>query len=220
MPDCVLAIETSTPRGSVAVVRGDATVVYERSFSSERSHNSQLFEPLRDALEKCGENLGAIVVGTGPASYTGVRIGIAAAQGVAMSKGVPLVGLPSVLAPEVDGVVSRSAKFVVCGDARRGKFFVAEVSNGTLAGAVCTMDADAFREKHAARGVDTPWYTFDAKPPLELDGVVCVTPSATRLAEIVARMTDDEIVARAKQALEPVYLAEAFVTQPKSRVLS
>jgi tRNA threonylcarbamoyladenosine biosynthesis protein TsaB len=218
MPDCVLAIETSTPRGSVAVVKRDATVVYERSFSSERSHNSQLFEPLREALEKCGDDLRAIVVGTGPASYTGVRIGIAAAQGVAMSRGVPLVGLPSVLAPEVEGVVSGGEKFVVCGDARRGKFFVAEVSDGALVGAVVTMDADAFREKHVSREVDTPWYTYDANVPLGLEGVRCAMPSATKLAGIAARMTNDEIAALAKQVLEPVYLAEAFVTQPKSKV--
>lgn len=218
MPDCVLAIETSTPLGSVAVVRADAIVVYERSFSSERSHNSQLFEPLREALEKCGGDLRAIVVGTGPASYTGVRIGIAAAQGVAMSRGVPLVGLPSVLAPEVDGAMDAGSEFVVCGDARRGKYFVAEVRDNALVSAVATMDAEAIREKHAARGVDTPWYTYDAKPPLELEGVLCVTPSATRLAEIAAGMTGDEIVALAKHTLEPVYLAEAFVTQPKSRV--
>jgi tRNA threonylcarbamoyl adenosine modification protein YeaZ len=215
MPDCILAIETSSPRGSVAVVKGDATVVYERSFSSERSHNSQLFEPLREALEQCGDDLRAIVVGTGPASYTGVRIGISAAQGVAISRGVPLIGLPSVLAPEVDGVVS--SKFVVCGDARRGKYFVVEVSGGTLVGQVDTMDADAFREKHATRETDTPWYTYDAEAPLELEGVVCVMPSAVILAEIAAGMTDEEIAAQAKRVLEPVYLAEAFVTQPKRK---
>jgi tRNA threonylcarbamoyladenosine biosynthesis protein TsaB len=217
MPDCVLAIETSTPRGSVAVVKGDETVVYERSFSSERSHNSQLFEPLREALEKCGDDLRAIVVGTGPASYTGVRIGIAAAQGVAMSRGVPLIGLPSVLALEVKGVEGSGGKFVVCGDARRGKFFVAEVRDDALVGKVVTMDANAFRERHAARGTDTPWYTYDARPPLGLEGVACLMPAAARLAEIAARMTDDEVAVLAKQALEPVHLAEAFVTQPKRK---
>ncbi|RBP45400.1 tRNA threonylcarbamoyl adenosine modification protein YeaZ [Roseimicrobium gellanilyticum] len=215
MPDCVLAIETSTPRGSVAVVKGDATVVYEHSFSSERSHNSQLFEPLREALEKCGDDLRAIVVGTGPASYTGVRIGIAAAQGVAMSRGVPLIGLPSVLAPEVDGGVGD--RFVVCGDARRGKYFVAEVRGDELVGEVVTMDADAFREKHAARGMDTPWYTYDGKVPLGLEDVMCVMPSAIGLAEIAAGMVEDEIAELAKRALEPVYLAEAYVTQPKRK---
>lgn len=215
MPDCVLAIETSTPRGSVAVVQGDATVVYERSFSSERSHNSQLFEPLREALEKCRDDLRAIVVGTGPASYTGVRIGIAAAQGVAMSRAVPLIGLPSVLAPEVDG--KGRGKFVVCGDARRGRYFVAVVSDSALVGAVETMDADAFREMHAAREVDTPWYTYDAKAPLGLEGVACVMPSAMRLAEIAARVSDDGLAALAKQELQPVYLAEAYVTQPKGK---
>ncbi len=216
MPDCVLAIETSTPRGSVAAVRGDGTVAYERSFSSERSHNSQLFEPLREALEKCGDDLRAIVVGTGPASYTGVRIGIAAAQGIAMSRHVPLIGLPSVLAPEVDARDGNA--FVVCGDARRGSFFVAEISQGAPVNGVELMDAEQFRERYAGRPMDTPWYTFDVKPPLALEDIVCVSPSAVRLAQIAAGLPPDEMARLAGLPLEPVYLAAAYVTQPKSKL--
>ena len=96
MPDAILAIETSTALGGVAVVR-DGEVCFEKTFSSERSHNSQLFAPLREALAVAGDTLRAVVVGTGPASYTGVRIGIAAAQGIAVSREVPVIGLPSVL---------------------------------------------------------------------------------------------------------------------------
>ena len=215
MPDCFLAIDTSTPRGSVAVVEGSGAVRYQHSFSSERSHNSQLFAPLREALDACGNGLRAIVVGTGPASYTGVRIGIAAAQGIAMSRGVSLIGLPSVLAPEVEG---GDKDFVVCGDARRGSFFVAEVSNDTLVHGVVLMEAADFRERHAKRASDTPWYTFDAKPPLALEGVVSVSPSAVRLAQIAASLPEDEMARLASLPLEPVYLAAAYVTQPKSKV--
>jgi tRNA threonylcarbamoyl adenosine modification protein YeaZ len=215
MPDCILAIDTSTPRGSVAVVDTRGAVRYQHSFSSERSHNSQLFAPLREALDACGDGLLAIVVGTGPASYTGVRIGIAAAQGIAMSRGVSLIGLPSVLAPEVD---DGSKDFVVCGDARRGSFFVAEVSQRALVKGVVLMDAEQFRERHAARASDTPWYAFDVKPPLALDGVVCVSPSAVRLAEIAAGLPENEMARLASLPLEPVYLAAAYVTQPKSKV--
>ena len=123
--------------------------------------------------------------------------------------------MASVLAPEVDG--GEGDRFVVCGDARRGKYFVAEVRGDELVGEVVTMDEDAFREKHAARGMDTPWYTYDAKPPLGLEDVMCVMPSAMGLAEVAAGLAEDEIAVLARRALEPVYLAEAYVTQPKGK---
>src|SRR5437868_3831124 len=116
----VLAIETSTARGGVALVR-DGEVMFERHFVSERSHNSQLFSPLGDALRLGGRDLRAIVVGIGPGSYTGARIGIAAAQGIALSRKVPVIGLRSVLAPVAN---EPPREFVVCGDARRGMYFV------------------------------------------------------------------------------------------------
>ncbi len=59
MPSAVLAIETSTSQGSVAVVR-EGEVVCSETFLSERSHNSQLFVPLRKALKAAGEDLAAI----------------------------------------------------------------------------------------------------------------------------------------------------------------
>ncbi|MCX6855188.1 MAG: tRNA (adenosine(37)-N6)-threonylcarbamoyltransferase complex dimerization subunit type 1 TsaB, partial [Verrucomicrobia bacterium] len=89
----VLALDLSSPRGVVAVVRGDA-VLFESSFQSERSHNAQVFPPLREALEIIGDGKAVIAVGTGPGSYTGVRISIAAVQGIALSRGWPVVGLP------------------------------------------------------------------------------------------------------------------------------
>lgn len=233
MTGCILSIETSTPRGGVAVVARDGAVLYEKRFTSERSHNSQLFGPLGEALEACGNHLACIVVGTGPASYTGVRIGIAAAQGIAMSRSVPVVGLPSVLAPELLGEASA---FVMCGDARRGVYFVAEVRQGALARPLELMDAAGLREKYAAtaaaeempgpaagvsegtRGL--PWLTFDGKPPLDLSGVICVSPSASVLGRLAAQLTAADLARLAAAPLEPVYLAAPFITQPKGRAVS
>ena len=117
----ILAIETSHPRGSVAVVR-DGEVLFEQTFTSERSHNAQVFAPLAEALRISSDGLRAIVVGLGPGSYTGARIGIAAAQGIAVSRKVPVIGLSSVLAPETENLLR---EFVVSGDARRGKSLIA-----------------------------------------------------------------------------------------------
>ena len=87
----ILALDLSTPRGDLAVLRGD-DVVFTSAFVSERSHNAQVFAPLREALAVAGSDLDLIVIGTGPGSYTGVRIAIAAAQGVALSRGTDRTG--------------------------------------------------------------------------------------------------------------------------------
>jgi tRNA threonylcarbamoyl adenosine modification protein YeaZ len=221
----ILAIETSTPTGSVAVVCGDK-ILFERTFTSERSHNSQLFAPLREALEVGGPSLRAIVVGLGPASYTGVRIGIAAAQGVALSRSVPVCGVPSVLAIKTHVIFKtplppgqpvwprRSNSYYFCGDARRGSFFFSEVRGGS-GGVTQIVDAEGLRRQHAETEQSCPWFTFDAKPPLELSSVHRVIPSASYLAEAVSKWSDVELAYVADLPLQPIYLAGPFVTMPK-----
>lgn len=208
MSSALLAIETSTPQGSVAVVR-EGVVIYQQSFSSERSHNSQLFAPLREALDLVGsEGLRAVVVGTGPASYTGVRIGIAAAQGIALARTVPVFGLASVLG------IADEEEYFVCGDARRGTFFLAHVQGGKMVSGVQTMDAVGLREQHGQRGGTAPWFTFDGKSPLELAGVQRVSPSAVPLALLAEKMSAAELELKQREVLEPVYLSAPFVTMP------
>src|SRR5690349_3926881 len=73
----ILAIESSAPRGSLALWR-DGRLVEVQEFQSERAHNSVLFAPLNAVLHQ-SEALDLIVCGTGPGSYSGVRVGIAAA---------------------------------------------------------------------------------------------------------------------------------------------
>lgn len=208
----IIAIETSNPHASVAVVR-DAKVVFERRFISERSHNAQLFAPLAEALEFCEHHLRAIVVGIGPGSYTGARIGIAAAQGIALSRRVPVIGLPSVLAPDV---ITASQDFIVCGDARRGKFFIACIRDGMLQGEIALHDGDEFTKLHAQETA-MPWFSFDAKAPLDLTGITLTAPSASRLASIASAMPDETIWTLEQQPLEPHYLAAPFVTKAKER---
>ena len=199
---CLLAIELSTPRGNIAVTR-DGEVVFEQDFTSHRSHNSMLYAPLAAALEVAGADLEKIVIGTGPGSYTGVRISIAAAHGVALSRGVPVVGWPSITA------LSDAAEHLVIGDARRGKFYVATVRNGRLVDGVALHDEPAFRawlEQHS----HLPCFTSDPVVPLQLAGVTVAQPSAALLArhavDAVADGTD----------VEPLYVQEAFVTKAKT----
>ncbi len=209
----ILAIDTSTAHGNVAVVDGLGATLFENTFSSHRSHNSQLFAPLRDALAVCDQKPRLIVVGTGPGSYTGVRIGIAAVQGLAWSCQAPVIGLPSVLAPAVDDLPE---EFVLCGDARRGMFYAAHVKNGRLLEDVAQMDRESFESRHQMLA-GKPWFTFDEKPPLEFVNVSAVKPSACTLANLAARMSEAEIKTRSSVLMEPVYLSAPFVTPAKKR---
>ena len=84
----ILALETSTSQASLAVWR-DGEVVREWSFCSERSHNSLLFAPLREAWAVAEPDL--MVVGTGPGSYAGVRVALVASLRGVLAKVVPLL---------------------------------------------------------------------------------------------------------------------------------
>lgn len=199
----VLALDLSTTRGTIAVTCAGETR-FETSFTAERSHNAQVFAPLGEALDVIGQSPAVIVVGTGPGSYTGVRIAIAAAQGVALSRGWPLIGWPSI-------ATAAEADYQVIGDARRGHFYTTTISQRSL-DPITILDADSARAQVEAGGV---WRSFDTKVPLDLPQVQLCQPSASRLGQIVSALDPSEISRLAASPLEPLYLQEAFITVAK-----
>lgn len=206
MPATLLALDLSTAHGSIAVVRGD-DVLFRATFQSERSHNAQVFAPLREALAVVGDKLTGIVIGNGPGSYTGVRIAIAAAQGIALSRNVWCVGWSSLTAPDLDA----PASYHIIGDARRQSFYLARVENGRLLPNLDIVSADEARVRTADCEIV---YTFDPKPPLGLT-LHSAKPDAAKLAQIVQSLPADELATLIAQPLIPHYLAEAFITLPK-----
>jgi tRNA threonylcarbamoyladenosine biosynthesis protein TsaB len=117
-----IVLETSTPQASLARVGADG-VIERRDFRSDRNHNAMLFGPLDELLggRDC-RDIALILVGSGPGSYSGTRVGIAAAQGAAIAAGCPAVAVPSILAvPSAAG----GAACLAIGDARRGSYWMA-----------------------------------------------------------------------------------------------
>lgn len=82
----ILAIETSTEFASVCCLKDD-TVLSEKKESGNRAHNQLLFDMIEDVINNAGLTLQMIdlfAVGTGPGSFTGLRVGASAVKGIAM----------------------------------------------------------------------------------------------------------------------------------------
>jgi tRNA threonylcarbamoyladenosine biosynthesis protein TsaB len=91
-----LAIDTSTPRGAVALLRDDKPLAEEAFDRSQPKQN--LFDAAARLLSANGlgpQDLGLLAVGLGPGSFTGIRVGIAAAKGIALPRTLPIKGASS-----------------------------------------------------------------------------------------------------------------------------
>lgn len=99
--DIILAIDTATPTASVALTRGgraSGQVLSCLSFSSSITHSRRLLKMIETMLAEAGigkEAIKGIAVGLGPGSFTGLRIGLATAKGLATAAAVPLYGASS-----------------------------------------------------------------------------------------------------------------------------
>ncbi len=91
----LLAIDTATQIMSLALHTGD-TLLSEVTMKIGRNHSAYLAPMVRQILEQAdieASDLTAMAVSTGPGSYTGLRIGVALAKGMAAVNQIPLVGI-------------------------------------------------------------------------------------------------------------------------------
>lgn len=125
----LLALSTSTPRGSAALLR-DGAPVGDAVYVDLQGHAERLFEAIDDALARAGLDraaLDALACDVGPGSFTGVRVGVASAKGVALALGLPLVGVVSLaaMAAAAFGAGAAGPDDVVLAaiDAKKGEVF-------------------------------------------------------------------------------------------------
>ncbi len=118
-----LAIDTATEFASVAVGNAESAVLSR--MVGARQHATQILLVIEHVLEKAGvslEHITGIIVGDGPGSFTGLRIGWAAAKGLAHEREIPLIAIPSLLGAAATGAEGTSP-VAACYDALRGQVF-------------------------------------------------------------------------------------------------
>lgn len=220
------AIDTSSALGSVALFEAERLVL-ERAERVSNAHGEALLPMVDRAFAEAGwtpRDVGRWAVGVGPGSFTGVRIGVATAKGVALATGAEVVGVRSLeamaalaaeaLGPRADRVI------VAVLDAIRGEIY-AEVSGARVGAPVCVRP--------------------EALEPLVVGlpgagayDVVLVGEAAARVpwSGEVRRLTEGEhalphargvaLAARGRAAddvdrLEPVYVRPPEITVPRAR---
>jgi tRNA threonylcarbamoyladenosine biosynthesis protein TsaB len=220
------AIDTSTALGSVALFDGD-TLVGEDERRVSNAHGETLMVMVTALFDRVGWRPGDVerwAVGVGPGSFTGVRIAVATAKGIALATGATLIGVTSLdavafgLSGEIVASVVGAGKGELFVQARRDAELVlppchlalAEVAPrlATLAGAGHLVVAG-----EPARELD--WSDMGDRVTLALE-LPHDLPRAASVARIaLARIARSELPADA-ETLEPAYVRPPDITTPKT----
>lgn len=212
-----LALEFSSAQRSVAVACGSGHV--REVIETSKGNSMQPFAMIESALEQANishQEIERIVVGLGPGSYTGIRAGIAMAQGWQLARSVELTGISSVeaIAAQARENGLRGAVTVIV-DAQRGELYL---SSWELSDAghreleplhIVSVDAAKARTETSQSIVGpgaTRWFP---------SGKI-VFPRAATLAKLALNRTGFA----GGDSLEPIYLRETtFVKAPPPRVV-
>ena len=125
----VLGFDTSAGACSAAVLGADGAIRAHCRRILERGHAEALMPMLQEVLAAAAVDfamLGLLAVTTGPGTFTGIRIGLAAARGLALASGLPLLGVTSfdAVAAAVSAEARAGRTLLVAIDSRRDDLFV------------------------------------------------------------------------------------------------
>lgn len=214
----LLAIDTAGPYASVALFDGRA-VVAEETWQALRHHDDQLFPAIERVLAlgaMTRADVTRVAVAVGPGSFTGVRIGVAAAQGIARASGAAAIGVSSLdaIAHPFAGSRVRVCALVPAG---RGEHYAAMYRehrgswsrrSGILVGTIAALSRALARDTLFAGDIDEATIA-ELRSSL---GPRALLPPASELARRAGHVAElawasaEAGGAVAPEALEPVYL--------------
>lgn len=218
----VLALDTATAATAVAVVAvapdGAVDVLSRARFLDPRAHGEQLAPHINSALDKADvrpEGLTAIVAGTGPGPFTGLRVGLATAAAMGQTLGAPTYGVCS-----LDGIGAATGTagqdpVLVATDARRREVYWALYVGGSRVSGPEVIRPEELPPLLVARGVRQAYGEGAlryrrvlglpvAEDPLYPDPALLVAAAAKR---IVDRAPAEQLV--------PLYLRRPDTAEPR-----
>ena len=128
----LLALDTSTKQAGVALYSDQRGLVAEYNWHSANRHTEELLPAVAQMLAQAGlkpTDLTAIGMALGPGSFTGLRVGLAAAKGLALAHGLPLLGIPTLDAAAYPHQ-AQPAPVVAVLQAGRGRIYWAPYADG------------------------------------------------------------------------------------------
>ena len=231
----ILNLETATRICSVGLASGGKVLALRES-NEEKSHASRLTVFIEEILKEQGVNisdLDAIAVSKGPGSYTGLRIGVSTAKGIAFAAGIPLVSVNTLSALAAGAAIltepgktrNKDNSLLLCPmiDARRMEVYTALFTvSGNIIMEVSAkiIEADSFRD-YLEEGTVVFFGDGSAKckdiiqhPNAKfLDGFECSAAHMAGLAERAFQLKQFEDIAY----FEPYYLKDFVATIPKNK---
>jgi tRNA threonylcarbamoyladenosine biosynthesis protein TsaB len=208
----ILAIETATEVCSASLAHGGA-VLAVRSVNEKNIHSERLLTLIDEVLKESGRTMNdidAIAVSIGPGSFTGLRIGLSTAKGLAMAHGLSIVAIPT-----LDGIAEG---FRLTGDAVQSTTFCAMIDakrNEAFWSLYAVDDRDIHRISE---------YTIDKKEEIvkiaSLKDAVLKQPETTAVSiALLADRKRKEFEVSDISLLEPLYLRDFVATSPKKQII-
>ena len=222
-----VAIDTSTDIASLALIK-DGLVLAEMTWRTNRNHTIQLMPNLQQLLKLTGadsRSLTGVIVGLGPGSFNGLRVGVSAAKGLAFSLDIPIVGINSL---EVTAFQYAMIGLPVCAIINAGRSEVATAVYQTIDGKwqqtaldqIITLEALCARitQETIFCGEFVPQITAQLREKLGTKAVISSPLTDLRRASFLAELGlrrmengDTDNVS----TLQPIYLRHPPITQAK-----
>lgn len=214
----VLAIELSSVVGSIAVAV-DGEVVASREIGGKFEYDEKFVPALNDLFKKAGiskDDIECIGLNVGPGSFTGIRIALAAAKGIAFAKDIPILDFNS-----LDIMLFQAHREledlyvvpVIC--IKKNSYFAGVYRRNKTGGFKCIKKADTRNEKDLRGFLDKGYTLYGYGMSEELKK--CANyPTADALSLLTYQSFINKV--SAKKDIEPVYVWD-FVPSTKKQYI-
>ncbi len=219
----ILSLETAAGCGSVALTRGgvrNGSLIAEAAVHAETSHSRQLLGSVAWVMQAAGvrwSDLDAVAVSIGPGSFTGLRIGLAAAKGIVFAAGKPLIAVPTLDAVALSYPLLDCPLWCVM-DARKQEVYAACYgANGQLSPAETIRPELLVAKIRPPAVLAGPGLTAYHQLFAHLDGIQLIPPALSSLNAAKIGLLAAERLARGELA-DPALTVPLYVRPSEAEV--